>query len=64
MSIDKNTAQRVMVTICTEVLASLWRFLQLLSAEDVFGVHHRLVKHALRLVQAGFFIPLVEKEML
>ena len=61
MSIDKNTAQQ-MLTIRVEVLGGLRRVLQLLSAEDLIGIQHHLVKHVLRLVQVEFFIsPVVEE---
>ena len=64
MSIDKNTAQRRMVTVCAEVLGSLRRSLKLRSAEGLSGiVQHHLVKHVFRLVQAEFSISLVTKEM-
>jgi len=64
MSINKNAAQRGMVTVCPEVLGSPWRGDQLLGTEEVSGVHHHLVKHVLCLVQAGFQIWMVAEEIM
>ena len=62
MSIE-NTAQRRMLTIRVEVLGSLPRDLQLLSAEALLGVQYHLVKYVLRLVHVEHRISLEAEKM-
>jgi len=65
MSTGEDTAQRRIVTVCVEILRSLRRDLELLSAEGVSaGIQHHLIKHVLRLVQTEFCIRMVTEEVI